>query len=215
MFPKFPLLSLRLKLIFMKDKILQKATDMFLSIGYKSVTMDDIAKELSISKKTIYTHFGNKTDLVDESTCQLFEQIEEGINTICSKGLNAIKELFEIKQFVMKQLKDEESSPVYQLQKFFPDIHHELKTKQLKVVNDCILTNIKKGITDKIYRDNLNQQFIANIYYVGVMGIKDEEIFPKEQFKQKQLMEYILDYHIRAIATTKGLEILNKITTNI
>lgn len=198
----------------MKDKILQKATDMFLSLGYKSVTMDDISKDLGISKKTIYTHFSNKTDLVKESTHQLFEQVEGGINSICSRGLNAIEELYEIKQLVMNRLKDEESSPIYQLQKFFPDIHLDLKNKQLQAVNDCIITNIERGIASGSYRKDINHKFIARMYYVGIMGIKDEEIFPRELFKQKELMEYVLDYHIRAIATPQGIEILNKITNN-
>ena len=64
----------------MKDQILIKATDMFLTLGYKSVTMDDIAAEMGISKKTIYQHFSNKDALVKESTLHLFETISCGID---------------------------------------------------------------------------------------------------------------------------------------
>lgn len=198
----------------MKEKILAKAAEMFIAHGFKSVTMDDISKGLGISKKTVYTHFSNKTTLVKESTHYLFEQIEKGIDGICSQGLNAIEELFKIKQFVINKLKGEESSPIYQLQKFFPEIHQELKTKQLATVNDCIVRNIEKGISSGVFRENIHIPFISRIYYVGVMGIKDEEIFPSPEFMQKKLMACVLDYHIRAIATPKGIEILQKITKN-
>ncbi|MGY6650014.1 TetR/AcrR family transcriptional regulator [Wenyingzhuangia sp. IMCC45574] len=198
----------------MKEKILNKANEMFLTYGFKSVTMDDISKDLGISKKTIYTHFSNKTDLINETTLFMHENIECGINEICEQNLNAIEELFEVKRFVLEKLKNEESSPFYQLQKFFPEIHQNLKTKQLAAVNDCIVRNIEKGIASGSYRNNIDIQFISRMYYVGIVGIKDEEIFPKQSFKQTELMELVLDYHIRAIATNKGLEILNTITNN-
>ena len=82
----------------MKEKILEKATDMFLNLGFKSVTMDDLANEMGISKKTIYTHFENKTKLVQECTFSLFNQINSGIDCICTTGKNPIEELYEIKK---------------------------------------------------------------------------------------------------------------------
>ena len=93
----------------MKDKILHKSVEMFLTLGFKSVTMDDIANELGVSKKTIYTHFSNKTDLVKEVTDSVFENICTGINIICSREDNPIDELYEIKCFSMEYLKDEKS----------------------------------------------------------------------------------------------------------
>ena len=104
----------------MKDKILHKSAEMFLTLGFKSVTMDDIANELGVSKKTIYTHFSNKTDLVKEVTDTVFENICIGINTICSREENPIDELYEIKRFSMEYLKNEKASPQYQLQKYYP-----------------------------------------------------------------------------------------------
>ena len=80
----------------MREKILQRATDLFLTLGFKSVTMDDLASEMGISKKTIYTHFKNKTQLVEDCTLSLFDAISQGIDFICSQGKNPIEELYEI-----------------------------------------------------------------------------------------------------------------------
>lgn len=77
----------------MKEDIISKAMDMFLTYGFKSVTMDDLAHEMGISKKTIYTHFNNKTQLVEQGVCQLFEEVSEGIEEILSLKKNPIEEL--------------------------------------------------------------------------------------------------------------------------
>jgi len=78
----------------MKYKIIEKATEMFLKLGFKSVTMDDIANEMCISKKTIYKYFENKEILISEGTKAVHEKIHDTINTIVSKNFNAIRENF-------------------------------------------------------------------------------------------------------------------------
>ncbi|WP_222982934.1 TetR/AcrR family transcriptional regulator [Flagellimonas meishanensis] len=195
----------------MKEKILQKATDMFLNLGFKSVTMDDLANEMGISKKTIYSHFENKTQLVEECTLNLFCFISDGIDVIMDQRKNPIEELYEIKKFVMLHLKDEKSSPQYQLQKYYPKIHNTLKQRQYEVMLECVVDNIKRGIAMGIYRDNLNVEFVARIYFSGVTCIKDNDIFPTHIFSMPQLMDFYLEYHIRGIVTPQGRKILNSI----
>ena len=82
----------------MKDQILEKATEMFLTLGFKSVTMDDIASEMGISKKTIYQHFSNKDSLIKATTSNLFERISCGIDEIILANiLNILKHFERIK----------------------------------------------------------------------------------------------------------------------
>lgn len=195
----------------MKEKILEKATDMFLNLGFKSVTMDDLAHEMGISKKTIYAHYDNKIKLVEESTSQLFRCISQGIDHICSLGKNPIEELYEIKKFAMLHLKDEKSSPQYQLQKYYPRIYAQIKQKQYQVMQACVVDNIKKGITLGIYRENLNIDFVSRIYFSGVTSIKDQKLYPIEKFPVAQLMDDYLEYHLRGIVTPKGRKVLNSI----
>lgn len=87
----------------MKQKILIKATEMYLSLGFKSVTMDDIAAEMGISKKTIYQYYENKSDLILDAALFLFEAINSGIDQIFGLNLNPIEELFEIKNFILNR----------------------------------------------------------------------------------------------------------------
>jgi predicted transcriptional regulator len=195
----------------MKENIIERAADMFITLGFKSVTMDDIANEMGISKKTIYTHFKNKTELIGEVTHLLFDKISCGIDRICETHKNPIEELYEIKKFVMLQLKDEKSSPQYQLQKYYPQIAESLKKKQHEVMKECTLLNLKRGKEMGLYRENIDIGFVSRIYYVGVMGIKDDSLFPVDIFPKSALLSEYLEYHLRGIVTKQGLKTLKKI----
>jgi len=195
----------------MRDKILQKATDLFLNLGFKSVTMDDLAQDMGISKKTIYTHYKNKNVLVEACSMHVFHQISSGIDQICNLELNPIEELFEIKKFVLHHLKNEKSSPQYQLKKYFPRIYGNLRGKQFGVMQECVISNLEKGIKMGFYRDNLNKEFISRIYFSGITSIKDTDLFPTNKFDIPTLTDDYLEYHIRGIVTPKGRTVLNTI----
>ena len=198
----------------MKEKILKKAIDLFLNFGFKSVTMDDIAKELAISKKTIYSHFSTKLKLVKSATFYAFENIHLGICAICSLDENPIEEIYLIKSLVNEQLKGEKNSPQYQLQKYYPKIFKTLKQKQFESISECITDNLRRGIDQGFYRKDIDIILITKLYFNGVMGIKNDELFPTNEFSRTYLMNSYLGYHIRAIATINGINILNEIIKN-
>lgn len=193
----------------MEKKILDTAGEMFISLGFKSVTMDDIANEIGISKKTIYTHYKNKTQLVDEVTSHLFETICDGIDTICEASNNPIEELYDIKMFVMHHLKNEKTSPQHQLKKYYPNIFNSLRLKQFEKMHDSVKVSLQKGVDTGVFRASIDVDFISRMYFNGMTGIKDNTIFPATLFSMEYLTESYLEYHLRAIVTNKGLEILN------
>lgn len=196
----------------MEEKILHKAADMFLNLGFKSVTMDDIAHEMGISKKTIYTHFETKIKLVEKVTFYLYETVYQGISEIISRDLNVIEELFAIKDFALNYLKDEKSSPVFQLQKYYPKIYKKVHNQQVKLMTTCVTDNLERGIATGFYRPKIKICFVSKLYYMCTMGIKNPEIFPPHDFIIKDVTSDYLDYHLRAISTPKGLEILQQFT---
>ena len=161
--------------------------------------MDDLASEMGISKKTIYTHFQNKTKLVEATTNHLFCEISEGIDTILEEKREPIEELFAIKAFVMQHLKNEKTSPQYQLQKYYPKIHSNLKNKQFDVMQECVIENLVRGIEKKVFRKNINVEIISRLYFMGMIGIKDQDMFPNHIFSVSMLMEDYLEYHLSLI----------------
>ena len=194
----------------MKHKILDTSKELFLNLGFKSVTMDEIASKLGVSKKTIYKYFENKTELVAAVTEYMFDTVSFGIDTICELKMNPIEEIFSIKRFVMKHLKDEKSSPQYQLQKYYPKIYASLTQKQFDVMQVCVLNNLKKGIEIGFYRNNIDLEFTSRIYFNGMIGIKNIELFPLTDYSMNTLMNHYLEYHIRGIGTEKGVQELEK-----
>lgn len=197
----------------MKENIILKSCDMFLTHGFKSVTMDEIASEMGISKKTIYQHFSNKNDLVEEVSSYLFETISNGIDQIYELDKDPIEELFLIKDFVLKNLKDENASPIYQLQKYYPKIHKTLMGKQFEKMQDCVVGNIKKGIEQELFRKNLNPDLIIRFYYAGMSSLKDVELFDPNIFNTKLVQTEYLEYHLRGICSEKGIKKLEELIT--
>ncbi len=195
----------------MKEKIIHTATDLFLNFGFKSVTMDDISHKLGISKKTIYQHFKNKTQLIEATTSSVFLTISTGIDAICSAKKNPIDEIYEIKVFVMQHLKDEKSSPQYQLKKYYPKIYTALNKQQFNLMQKCVIQNLQRGIKLGWYRNDLDVDFIFRIYFQSMVAIKDKDLFPQQKFAMPNLMDYFLAYHLRGICTAKGISYITKI----
>tara|TARA_B000000475_G_C15882883_1_gene401239 strand:- start:80 stop:676 length:597 start_codon:yes stop_codon:yes gene_type:complete len=198
----------------MKEKIILKAVELFLSLGFKSITMDDLAQSMSISKKTIYLFFNNKNDLIISCTEHIQYQLLNKINEIRNNAKNPIIELFEIKKEAMKILGNTETAPQFQLQKFYPEIYQKLKDRELHLFRDNIHESLNKGIKLKFFRKEINIDFITRIYLNGMRGVRDINLFPINEFKVEKVIEDFIEYHLRAISTPKGLELLNKINKN-
>jgi AcrR family transcriptional regulator len=191
----------------MKDKIITKATELFLKLGFKSVTMDDIACEMCISKKTIYKFFCNKEILIAESTEMVHKTIHESIDTIVAKQYNAIEENFEIKKMFKEMFKSGESSPAYQLKKHYPEIYDTVMSREISECNTVFKQNIEKGIQQGLYRENLDIDIYVGFYYTLIFSIHGTTSSEKEA---QELELEALEYHTRAMATLNGIIELEK-----
>jgi len=191
----------------MKDKIISKASDLFLKLGFKSVTMDDIAGEMCISKKTIYKYFCNKEILIEESTEMVHKTVHQVINTIVAKNHNAIEENFEIRKMFKEMFQIADTSPLYQLKKHYPEIYQKVMNRELEECNMCFKQNIEKGIQQQLYRNDLDIDVYVKFYYTLIFSIKGNTISEREATK---LELEALEYHTRAMATPKGIIELEK-----
>jgi hypothetical protein len=196
----------------MKDKIISKASDLFLKLGFKSVTMDDIAGEMCISKKTIYKYFCNKEVLIEESTATIHSEIHEIISNIVANNYNAIEENFEIRKMFKEMFKASDTSPIYQLKKHYPEIYEKVRIQEINECNTVFKQNIEKGISQGLYRTEIAIETCVKFYYNLVFSIKAQTSSEKEG---QQLELEILEYHTRAIATPKGIAELEKQLMNL
>lgn len=190
----------------MRNKILQKAGDMFLSLGFKSVTMDDIATEMGVSKKTIYKYFSNKVKLVEAVIEEFQIKIDEEILRIKNKNLNAIEEEFAVKAIFKDMFKNAKTSPMFQLKKYYPQIFEKLMEREVCTFEECNLDNLTKGKLQGLYRENINNNLISKFYFTLIFEIYETDIAEKNMQTLINLEYKVLEYHIRAIATPKGVK---------
>lgn len=192
------------------ENILLKVGDLYNKYGIKSVTMDDVARELGISKKTLYQYVENKTDLVTKVVDFLLYERQCSFNEIMSKEQNAIEELLEVGIHVIKSLKDYNPSTEYDLKKYYPELHSKLHEIRKERMFESVLKNIQKGKKEGLFRDDLDDEIIAKMQTSRFMHMgSDEFIQPEEMFKPRYVLELFI-YHIRGIANEKGLEVLEK-----
>ena len=191
----------------MKDKIIHKATEMFLKLGFKSVTMDDIACEMCISKKTIYKFFVNKEVLIEEGTSKVHDAIHQGISAIVSQNYNAIQENFEIRKMFKEMFNSTDNSPVYQLKRHYPEIYDKVMEREISECKKCFTENILKGIQQELYRKDIDIDTYVKFYYTLIFSINETTVLEADAVKLENLA---LEYHTRAMATIKGLTELEK-----
>ena len=195
----------------MKEKIIERATGLFLKLGFKSITMDDIAGDMCISKKTIYKYFCNKEVLIEESTAMMHKTIHQIIETIIAKNYNPIQENFEIRKIFKEMFKTVDSSPLYQLKKHYPEIHEKVISKEMDECNRFIKQNIERGIKQGLYRKDINIDTYIKFYYTLIFSINETTML--ESDAQKLELE-ALEYHTRALATQKGISELENQLSN-
>lgn len=191
----------------MKDKIIAKATEMFMKLGFKSITMDDIAGEMCISKKTIYKFFINKEVLIEESTEKIHQTVTETIDSIVAQNFNPIQENFEIRKMFKGIFQSAETSPLYQLRKHYPEIYETILCKEKQECTAYMRQNMERGIAMGLYRKEMDIENCIAFYYTLIFNINENTALEKEV---QRLELAVLEYHTRAIATEKGIVELEK-----
>ena len=193
----------------MKQNIINEAIPLFIQFGFKSVTIDDIAIKMGVSKKTIYTHFPKKVTLVETSVFMHFNNVFEKILNISKHSKDPIIGLYQIKKEALKHLSNEKNSPVYQLQKYYSSIYNKLQQMEFNTLGGMFSESLKKGIEMGLFRSEININFVTRIFFNGIRGINNVQLFPIEEYRIDQLLINFSEYHLRAICTPAGVEKLN------
>lgn len=194
-------------------KIVQGALEVFMKYGIKSVNMDDIARSLGMSKKTLYQYVSDKNDLVSRAVAFQCESEDKAIACICERKLNAIEEMFEIMTLISTMLKDIHPSIIYDLEKYHPETMKEMIKSRHQHVFYCIFSNLERGKEEGLYREDLNSEIIARLYVQRMHAMFDPDLFKDHKYSLTDIYYQIFNYHIRGIVSGKGIEYLNERST--
>lgn len=183
---------------------------LFQKYGIKSVTMDDIAKELAISKKTLYQHFTDKKDLVTKIADYLIHLSADHDKMLNKTKLNAIEELVFVYQFLNKILKDHNPSMMYDLKKYYPDIFEKLHNDRRNLIFQGMMHNLTKGQKEGYYRSDFNCEIIAKLHVFRIENMVDSDMFSKADFESENVFKEIFIYHLRGVASEKGIKLFEE-----
>jgi TetR/AcrR family transcriptional regulator, cholesterol catabolism regulator len=189
-------------------EIVEKSAQVFLKYGIRAVTMDDLARELGASKKTIYKYFADKDELV-RTIIEFKTQSDREICAIaCNQAENAIDEMIRISEFVSEMLQDVHSSVFFDLQKYHRDAWEIMEDHKNTFVRNQIKGNIERGIQEGIYRENSDSDILSKVY-VSTMGtLFDGQTFQSSEYKFNKVLNQIIRFQIRGLVNLKGLEYL-------
>jgi AcrR family transcriptional regulator len=190
--------------------ILFRVRDLYRKYGIKSITMDDVATELGISKKTLYQFVADKDDLVGKYIDYEIQLRQEEICKCFKIGFNAIEELFEISGFMNKMMRDQNPATEHDLRKYYPHHYQKMIKTRRERMYSYILLNLKKGKEEGLYRSEMDEEIIAKLYLSRSENIHFNELFTIEEFTSSKLFTELLAYHVRGIATEKGIIVLEK-----
>lgn len=193
-----------------KDKILTEAFRLFCSKGIKSVSMDDIAEQLAMSKKTLYKWFENKDELVNAVIGNYLETNQCGCNAITEDAKDAVDELLTIVEYNRRIFSELHPSVFFDLQKFYPKAWSLFNEFKLDFILTKVKANICRGIKEGLFRSDLNVEVMARLRLAQIEIVFNHDIFPPGKFNVPQVQMDCLEHFLLGIATLKGHKLLNK-----
>lgn len=196
-------------------EIINRVKEMYFRYGIKSVTMDDVARELSISKKTLYQHFSDKEKLVDEVVKILLVEKTEIVDNLIADCPDAISEMVTIHQFMDKMSREHSYAMENDMRKYYPATFNRIVTSKRAHMYKVAIENIQRGQKEGFYRSEVNGEIIAKTVLVRFESSIDSCIFTCEEMLTKEFFNEILNYHVRGIATPKGIKRLEEILATI
>ncbi|MEO1052536.1 MAG: TetR/AcrR family transcriptional regulator [Bacteroidota bacterium] len=190
-----------------KEKILEAAGELFAKYGVRSVTMDDIARSIAVSKKTIYQYFKDKDEIVTMATQAHMEAEKKDYDRIFSNASNAIEELARVLVCFRKHLSEMNPSWLFDLQKYHHNAWKVWLSFKNGFIHNSIEKNLKRGVAEGYFRSNLNTNILATFRVEQVQMTFDDRVFPRNKFDFTEVQLQLFDHFVYGLITDKGREL--------
>jgi AcrR family transcriptional regulator len=193
-----------------KTRTQEKANELFRRYGIKSITMDEIASQLGVSKKTLYQYFSDKDELVESvvrNTIRFAQQVCDK-NKEVSK--DAVHELFAAMDFVQEIFSEMNPAMMYDLERFHPKAYRHFLDHKNKYLYEVIKDNLRRGIKEELYRPEINVEIIARFRLEGMMLAFSQEIFPSTKYNLAELHQALIEHFLFGVASIKGYKLIIK-----
>lgn len=193
-----------------KERIQVRAQELFLQFGIRSVSMDDIANHLGMSKKTLYHYFADKDELVDAVIEAHINEIENECSGCRENAKDAVHEIFLTMDHIMDELSNMNPMVLYDLEKFHHRSYQRFKDYKDKFLSELIRKNIEWGIDSELYRSNINVDVMCKFRLECIMIPFNVSVFPPGKYNLASLSEEIIQHFVFGLATIKGHKLIQK-----
>ena len=193
-----------------KEKILKKSEELFLQYGLKSVTMDDLASQLGMSKKTLYQFVENKSDLIEQIIDLHISDEKAFMENTRETSKDAVEEMILVARHNIQELKKLSPTVIYDLKKYYQHLWLLIEQLESEHTFDFIKSNIERGMSQDVYRADINADIITKIYVLSTMSVVNEKVFSQKIYKKEELFTEFIKYHLQGITTEKGLMLYKK-----
>jgi AcrR family transcriptional regulator len=194
----------------MKERILEKANDLFMRYGIRSITMDEIASQLGISKKTIYQFYADKDEVVDAVAMLEIKKSEQKCTQSRNECENAVHEIFLAILQMEEMLKGMNPLIMYDLEKHHPKSYKRFKDYKLQFLFGAIKENIQRGIKEELYRPEINIDIVAKYRIESIFMAFSPDLLPHNRYKMSDVLNELSYLFLYSIATAKGRKMIEK-----
>ncbi len=194
-----------------KTIFLSKATQLFIENGVKSVTMDEIAKEFGISKKTLYQKYKNKEELLEEVLKYKLQEVIERLKYLDENIDNAVARMFCRDEEIDKVSHSNNNILIRQLLKYYPAIFHKHMLNFSTKFSEVLVHNIEKGRKQGLYREDFDPELYAKLFFQIVMSYDSSPYFDVELIERENFMQETMFFYLNAITNEKGKEVLKNL----
>jgi AcrR family transcriptional regulator len=189
-----------------KERIIGQTHDLFMRYGIRSVSMDDIAYHLAISKKTIYQYYEDKDALVEEVLDIELKRNYEDCENNKKHKLNSIHEFFLSMDTMKEMFKQLNPTIIHDIQKYHPKCFKKLNQHKNDFFYNIIKDNLELGVKEGLYRPEINIDVLTKFHLETFFITTNSEIFPITKYNITLVSQEILENFLYGISTTKGIE---------
>lgn len=193
-----------------KERILVKAHELFNRYGIRSVSMDDIAAQLGMSKKTLYQYYIDKNELVDAVFGGVMDHNKQQCGFCQSNGENAIHEVFLSFDMLQEMLSNMNPSVLFDMQKYHPSAFRKFEDYRNNFLHHLIRNNLQKGVAEGLYREDIDIEIMTRYRLFSIMISFDTDIFPNNKTNLVYIEQVLLEHFLWGLATAKGQKLIQK-----
>lgn len=196
------------------ERILVKARELFMRLGIRSVSMDDIASHLGMSKKTIYQFFADKDELVDRMMDNELVLMQQDCRHCYVNARDAVDEIFLTMDMIIEQFRHLNPVVLSDLAKFHYRTWQRVEKHKEEFVGKIIADNLERGIQEGLYRPDINVEVMTRYRLGSMMMPFNSDVFPVRKYDLADVSRLLIEHYVYGLATAKGHKLIEKYKTD-